>query len=408
MISYQEALNIILHAASPLGGEQVSFDETLNRVLAEDLFADSNLPPFPQSAMDGYALIADETKGASETSPLKLRVIGTIGAGHTLSRNVERGQAVRIMTGAPIPQECNAVIKIEETETTGEEVILKKPLRAGENVIPKGRDLSQGDLILRKGDLVKAGGIGMLATLGNVMVNVIRRPNVALLALGDELLYPDEPLAPGKIRVSNLYTLAARVKQCGAIPLSLGIAHVRLEDIQEKLQTGLDADIIITIGGSQRGDYDLVDDLLEALGCRILFREVAVNYGRSSIFSQLQGKLFFGLPGSPLTSLVVFEQFVRPAIWKMGGRRDLKGPEVQAMLEIDLKLNRVPGRTYFIPLWVTSRSGQLTAIPLETIRPGTLPSAFMANGIFVYLPETPSLKAGDSVTVELLDDLSVL
>jgi molybdopterin molybdotransferase len=401
MLTVDEARQIILDALQPLPTEIIPFAETLGRVLADDLIAETPVPRFPQSAMDGFALRSADTLAATSNRPMVLNILGTLAAGHQASWTLSPGTAVRIMTGAPIPLGADAVVKREDTEFDAESVSISHPVRPNDHIIPPGRDIPKGATLLRAGEVLTASGIGVCASLGRTHVRVYQRPRVGILALGDELVPPHLPLAPGQIYVSNLYAITAAVTKYGGLPLSLGIAGDQLDMIEGALQRAGDVDLLLTLGGSQRGDFDLVDDLLSGVRGHMIFRGIAANYARSMIFGRFGRTPLCGLPGSPMTSLVAFEVCVRPAIWKLAGRRRLE----PVCLEATLKGSLPPaqGRTHFQPVWVEAHPEGLIAVPLDVQKAPDLPPQTLANGLIRRPPESPACQAGARVWVEIIE-----
>jgi len=401
VLSVDEARATILGAVQPRGAETVPFARAAGRVLAEDLLAETPVPPFIQSAMDGFAVRAADTRDALTDHPIALRILGTVGAGHLAPWRLTAGTAVRIMTGAPIPEGADAVVRREDTEFDGDAVQIFRPASPREYVVFPGRDIPQGALLLRGGDVITAGAVGLLASLGRTQVPVFKRPRIGVLALGDELIPPEAPLQPGQIRVSNLYTIEASITRYGGEAITLGIASDRLEMIQAALERAQDADVLLTLGGSQRGDFDLVHEVLSAPRGELIFREIGVNYARSMIFGHFGRIPFFGLPGSPMTSFVAFEAFVRPALWKLAGRRILEWPRVEALLSQPLPA--ATARALFHPVWVEARTEGLIATPLRLEKAADLPPQALANGLIYCAAESPACPAGARVWVNLLE-----
>jgi molybdopterin molybdotransferase len=401
MLTVHEATQVILEALQPLPAEIMPFTETLGRVLADDLVADAPVPPFPQSAMDGFALRSADTLEATADRPTTLNILGTLAAGHQASWALSPGTAVRIMTGAPIPHGADAVVKREDTEFDADSVRILRPVPANDYIISPGRDIPQGATLLRAGEVMTASGIGLSASLGKTHVSVYRRPRVGILALGDELVPPHLPLAPGQIYVSNLYALTAAVTKYGGVALNLGIAGDQLEMIEGALRRAGDVDLLLTLGGSQRGDFDLVDALLSGARGHMMFRGIAANYARSMLFGRFGKTPLCGLPGSPMTSLVAFEVCVRPAIWKLAGRRRLEPLRLEATLGGSLP--PTAGRTHIQPVWVEARPEGLVAIPLDVHKAPDLPPQPLANGLIRRPPENPACQAGQRVWVEMIE-----
>lgn len=401
MVSVEEARDTILHTLPPKGLETVVFTEALGRVLAEPIHAETPVPPFAQSAMDGFAVRAVDTSLANPDYPISLRVLGTLGAGHLAAWTLEPGTAVRIMTGAPLPNGADAVVKREDVECTTEAVTLFQPIRPHEYIIRRGRDIPLGTQLLHSGAVVNPAVIGVLAALGIPQIRVYERPRVGILALGDELIPPHAPLGPGQIRVSNLYAIAASVTKYGGLTHNLGIARDQLDDIRHALERAGDVDLLITLGGSQRGDFDFVEALLSGSRGRMIFREVACNYARSMIFGAFAGIPFCGLPGSPIAAYVTFEVLVRPAIWKLAGRRRLDPPRLEAALAASLPPTR--GRAHFQPVWVEARPTSIVATPLAVDKVTDLPPQTLANGLIYRKAGSPGCEPGERVWVDMIE-----
>jgi len=412
MISVDEALEYILKHFKPLEPEEVEILEALDRVLAEDVYSDMDIPPFANSAMDGYAVRAADTAGASRENPVTLRVVADVAAGHSTEARVEPGTTIRIMTGAPLPEEADTVIRVEDTSDWARsrqergrepstEVEVYHVAEPGENVRPAGEDIRQGELVLPRGTLIRAQEIGVLASLGKSTVSVIQRPRVAILATGDELLAIDEPVTPGKIRNSNEYSNAALVWRYGGIPVRLGIARDDVEDLTAKINEGLaqKVDLFLTSAGVSVGDYDVVKDVLNAEG-EMRFWQVRMKPGKPLAFGLIRGVPLIGLPGNPVSSMVSFEQFVRPAMLVMEGKTRLAKPAVEAILEEDVPNS---GRRHFMRVMVEKRDGQYYARTTGGQGSGVLTSMVKANGLAVIPEGVRLVKAGESVTVQMLD-----
>jgi molybdopterin molybdotransferase len=401
MLSVEGARETMLQAIQPKGTEVIPFAESLARVLAADVVADAPLPPFAQSAMDGFAVRTADTANAIPARPVALKILGTLAAGHLAPWIMAPGTAVRIMTGAPLPDGADAVVKREDTEFTSDSVTIFHPARPHEYIIPPGRDIPEGAKLLYAGDVITPGAIGLFASLGMTQVRVYQRPHVGILALGDELVPPHLSLAPGQIRVSNLYAIAASVAKYGGVPHNLGIARDHLHDIDEALKRAGDVDLLITLGGSQRGDFDLVDDLLGGTRGQMIFREIATNYARSMIFGRFGQIPLCGLPGSPMASFVTFEAFVRAVIWRLAGRRLLEPPCLEAI--VTTPLPATGGRAHFQPVWAEARPDGLLAMPLPVTKMAELAPQALANGLIYRPPASPACQAGAHVWVEMIE-----
>ncbi len=400
MISVDEALEKILSFIKPLGCEKVSILDALGRVIAEDIYAPRDIPPLDNSAMDGYAVRWEDIKDASKDHPVRLKVIEDLPAGSVSKKVVENGCAIRIMTGAPIPKGADTVVQSEDTISEGSFVQILSAPPFGDNIRKAGEDVRKGDKVISKGDIIRPQEVGMIASLGRAFINVYQRPTVAILCTGDELVDVDENLDEGKIISSNSYTLAAQVKECGAIPIQLGIAKDRKEDIESKLSQGIRADVIISSAGVSVGDYDFVKDALKSIGMETIFWKVAMKPGRPITFGIIKEKPVFGLPGNPVSSMVSFEQFIRPSLLKMMGHKKIFRPVVEAILKEDIK--KKPGRRHFIRGIVTREDGEYFVTTTGPQGSGILRSMVKANGLII-VPEDKSLvRAGEKVKVQVL------
>ena len=414
MISVDEALAYILKHFRPLEAERVPLLESLDRVLVEDVVSDMNVPPFDNSAMDGYAVIAADIANAAPDHPVTLRVIGDVAAGYTAPRAVERGTAMRIMTGAPLPPGADAVVRFEETsEVSGARgaarnpavVDILKAIQPGENVRAAGEDIRVGEVVLPKGTVVRPAEIGVMASLGKSTVATHRRPRVAILATGDELVAVDAPIAPGKIRSSNEYSNAAAVLRAGGVPVRLGIARDNVADLTAKIRAGLDADVdlFLTSAGVSVGDYDMVKDVLNAEG-EMRFWQVKMKPGKPLAFGVLRGKKpvpLLGLPGNPVSAMISFEVFARPAILTMLGKTKLARPTVRAVLQEDVRNDAQ--RRNFVRVIVEKRDGGYIARTTGEQGSGILTSVSRANGLLVVPEDVALVRAGEGVEVQLLN-----
>jgi molybdopterin molybdotransferase len=401
MLSVEEARQTIVQALQPITTEVIPFDEAAGRVLAEDVTAEAPVPPFAQSAMDGFAVRAADTENASRARPIRLQILGTVGAGYLAPWPLTAGAAIRIMTGAPLPAGADAVIRREDTQSTAETVTIFAPCQPHAYVIPTGRDILQGTVLLRAGEAVTSGAVGLLASLGKTQVAVRRRPRVGILALGDELVPPQVAPAPGQIRVSNLYALAASVRTYGGIPHNLGIASDNLDAMERVLDQAGAVDLFVTLGGSQRGDFDFVDDLLSGQRGAMVFRDTAANYVRSTIFGRFEQIPLCGLPGSPIASFVAFEAFVRPAIWKLAGRHSLEPVRLQAAITEPLPATR--DRGHFQPVCLKAQADGLAAIALQVRKAADLPPQTLANGLIYRSSGSPACLKGERVWVDMVE-----
>jgi molybdopterin molybdotransferase len=403
LLSVAEALDRVLAGVAVLPSERVPLSDALGRVLAEPVVAGREIPPWDNSSMDGYAVRAADTRAAHAGRPVRLAVVGEVAAGTVASREVGPGQAYRILTGAPLPRGSDAVVPQEDVRRDDHFVALEKPVQPGAYVRPHGEDIRRGDRLLEPGTVLRPAALGVLAALGRAHAEVYRRPTVAVLSTGDELVTPDAPLGPGQIPDSNTYTLCGLVAEAGALPLSLGIARDRREELIERLQQGLRADVIVSSAGVSVGDRDFVREAAEALGARFDFWKVNMRPGKPLTFGRVgdagRERLFFGLPGNPVSSMVTFELFVRPALRRMGGYRELERPRVtaRALEPIDNPGSR-PG---YLRVRLEPVSGGWGARSTGEQGSGILRSMLLADGLAV-LPGDGHVPTGGEVEVVLL------
>ncbi len=397
----QEAQKIVLDAAHPLGLEKVGLLEALGRVLGEDIVAARDNPPWDNSAMDGFAVRWEDIKQEhAVTKPVELIVIEDVQAGTVATKSVGPGQAIRIMTGAAVPKGADTVVKIEETEPSGDRVRIFKQVERGGNIRPQGEDVKKGDTIIAKGTQIRPAESGMLAILAKSFVLAYQRPRVAILSTGDELADLDERFDEDKIINSNSYGIAAGVQEAGGIPILLGIAKDHPAALKEKIAHGLNADILVLSGGVSMGDYDFTKAVLKDLGAEVNFWKLAIRPGQPLAFGKIQGRLAFGLPGNPVSSMVTFEQLVRPAMLKMGGHRSYGRPVVQAVFQ-----EKLPKRTdlrYFLRGVLRRQNGVLTVRTTGDQGSGILTSMVKANGLIDVPEGVEGLNPGDTVTVQVL------
>jgi molybdopterin molybdotransferase len=399
MLTVEEALDRVLAQMPVLGSESVGLEAALGRVLAEPIVARRELPPWDNSSMDGYAVRAEDTARAEPAEAVRLRVLGEVPAGAVAPRAVEAGTTYRILTGAPMPPGADAVVPQEDVTREGDAVLVRRPARRGDFVRPRGEDIRPGDVLLSPGDVLRPAGLGVLAALGRVAVRAFQRPRVAILSTGDELVDLGEPLGPGQIPNTNSYTLAGQVREAGGIPLVLGIARDDRADLEERVRWGLRADVLVSSAGVSVGDRDLVREVMEKLGAELDFWKVSMRPGKPITFGRLGGRPFFGLPGNPVSSMVTFELFVRPALRRLSGHRRLDRPRARARV-LEALDNPGPRRGY-LRVRLTESSGELGARPTGEQGSGILRSMLLADGLAVMPPDT-RLAPGDWVEVILL------
>ena len=396
-----EAQKVVLDATPVLGLEKIPILDALGRVLGEDIVAERDNPPWDNSAMDGFAVRWEDIRQEHAIQkPVTLSIIEDVPAGKMPSKTVESGQAIRIMTGAPIPKGADTVLKVEDTEHTLESVRVFKPEPKGSNIRPQGEDVRKGECIIAKGTQIRPGEAGMLAILAKSFVFVYQRPRVAILSTGDELADLDERFSEEKIINSNSYGIAAAVQDAGGIPFLLGIARDNPAALKEKISHGLTSDILVLSGGVSMGDYDFTKAVFRDLGAEVNFWKLAIRPGQPLAFGKIQGKLAFGLPGNPVSSMVTFEQLVRPAMLKMSGHRSYGRPLVQAVFQE--KFSKRTDRRHFLRGVLTREEGVFKVRTTGDQGSGILTSMVKANCLIDVPVEVERLNPGDLVTVQLL------
>ena len=394
MVSFEEARSIILDSVQTVGTERIHLLEATGRVLAEDAAAPWDLPLWDNSAMDGYAV----RTGDCLTTPCRLRVTGFLPAGAKADGiTVEAGCAVRIMTGAPVPAGCDAVVPVEETDDGKVEVTLLEPVKKGQHFRFRAEDVAAGVVFVRSGTRIRPPEVNMLAGFGMALVPVYRRPTVAILSTGDELVELGRTPGPGEIINSNTLSLAAAVREAGCIPRIIGIARDNRESHLEKLREGLKADVLITSAGVSAGDCDLVRDILEELGARQLFWKVGIKPGGPTAFALYGTTPVFSLPGNPVSTMITFEEFVRPALLRMQGHRRVLRPLFKAVLREALK--KKPGKVQIVRLRLEKEGGRWYAASAGNQQTAILRTMVDAQAIAVLPAGSSGYSAGDEVDV---------
>jgi len=400
-VSFEEALRIILDSVSPLNCENISIMEASHRVLYDDIVSDIMIPPVDDSAMDGYAIIADDTQGASKNNPAKLKITGEIQAGGSIiDKQVSKGTAIRIMTGAPIPEGADSVIRFEDTEEETGYVKIFHEMVKYENYRFAGENIRKGDNVLHKGDRLSCADVGILASLNYNTVQVYKQPTVSIISTGDELADIGEEIQIGQIRNVNAYTLYSEVKKINALPGYLGIAKDTLKDMKEIFLKALKSDVVISTGGVSTGKYDLVKEIYSDLNIEIQFEWVNVKPGKPCAFGIKDNKLIFGLPGNPVPTLTSFIQFVRPALLRLMGATRVKKPIVNAFLEEDINSGKVHHllRGYF-----TIKNNEFYVSTTGNQKPSVLRSMSDANCLIIIPENIIKVKAGEKVAIQLIE-----
>ena len=407
MISVEEALERVLSYIKVLDGVETPILECLGQVLAEDIYSSMDIPPKDNSAMDGYAVKAADIAGASASSPVYLDIIGEAKAGGVSNLAVKAHKTIRIMTGAPLPRGADSVVPFEETDETQrkdqplKQIGILKAVEKGKNIRWSGEDIAKGQLALPKGIVLRPAQVGVLASLGMDKVKVIRRPVVAILATGDELVEVGQPLPEGQIYNSNSYSAAAQVLRYGGIPRVLGIARDTEKDLGKKIKEALSSDMLLTTGGVSIGDYDLVKDVLAKQG-EISFWKVRMKPGKPLAFGTIKGVPHLGLPGNPVSSMITFELFARPAMLKMMGKTNLTRPTVDVIMESRIKNS--DGRRIFARAIVRKDGDRLYAKTTGPQSSGILTSMSQANALVIVPEDVAAVKEGDSLQAIMLDD----
>ncbi|MDD2851013.1 MAG: molybdopterin molybdotransferase MoeA [Desulfuromonadaceae bacterium] len=394
LVSFIQARQTILDNVAPLGCEQVGLLDAVGRVLAKDMAAPWDMPLWDNSAMDGYAVRSADCLHL----PGVLKVTGSIPAGAVADGiTVEAGCAVRIMTGAPTPVGCDAVVPVEETDDGQTVVTLLQPVKKGQHIRVRGEDVACGALFVGAGTMIRPPEVNILANFGKALVTVYRRPVVAILSTGDELVELGTSPVAGQIINSNALSLAAAVTECGCIPRIIGIARDNRESHLEKLQEGLQADVLITSAGVSAGDRDLVRDVLEQLGAQQLFWKVAVKPGGPTAFASYDSTLVFSLPGNPVSTMITFEEFVRPALLKMLGQRRVVRPLFKAVLRDGVK--KKPGKLQIIRVRLEKEDGLWYATSSGNQQTAILKTMVDAQALVVIPAECGAVAAGSEVDV---------
>jgi len=411
LVSLDEAKRILKQSFSPkpVGVELVPLSEAYNRVLAEHVVAPIDVPPFNRSTVDGYAVRAADTFGADEDRPVALKLCGHVNVGETPSVIVKKGSTAAIATGAPLPQGADAVVMLEQVVQKDNTVFAHRAVSRGENVMKAGSDIHEGAVALRKGQTLSSSEVGVLAALGLTQVEVYKKPRVAVISTGAEIVEPGKPLSPGKIYDINADTLSVAVSECGGEPVRWGIVLDETGRLKATLMKALDsANVIVTSGGVSVGPTDVVPQVLNALGKPgVIVCGIAVKPGKPTTIAIVNGKPVFSLPGHPTSSLLMFHLLVRPLILSMAGRQEETPINVKAVASARIFPAR--GRRTFVMVSLTrDKSGELLASPVALGLSGAITTLARADG-FVEMEESQQfISAGDKVTVCLFKPARVI
>ncbi len=398
VLPFEQAYEIVqryCRSLSAMGTENLALLESLGRVLAEPVLADRDFPPFRRATRDGFAVRAEDVKPV----PALLRVVGQVKAGSNFSRPMAAGEAVEIMTGAPVPADCDAVAMVEHTVRQGDSVEIQRACSPGENLVPTGSEARAGQEMLPKGTRLKFAHIAVASAVGKARLNVYKKPRVAIVSTGDELVGLEELPQQHQIRNSNSYSLAAQILALGGEPWQLPIAPDDADRTRELIQQGLGADLLLISGGVSMGKFDLVEQALMELGAQFSFTGVAIQPGRPVVFGDVKalGKPFFGLPGNPVSTMATFELFVAPVLRALGGELPVRLNTALARLGKEIKTKM--GLTRFLPAVV---SGGLFEPVVELVPwqgSGDLQAAGRANCYVVVPPDREFFAAGEMISV---------
>jgi molybdenum cofactor synthesis domain-containing protein len=397
MVSYQDALERLLKIVQPLARERLPLTAAYGRIVATPLVAPHPMPPFDQSLVDGYVLRSSDTRTATPAQPVRLALGQTITAGEYLEQPLGPRQTIRIMTGAPVPAGANTVVKLEESEIDAGTLVIRQPLVAGLYVQRRGAEIRRHTVVLRQGERLTPQRIGVALSLGLDRVDVIRRPRVALVAPGDELLPPGATWQPGKKWCSNIYALDMRAQELGCTSVNLGIVPDTLASLSAQLRRGLETDVVVILGASGRGDHDFAARAMAAIGADMVFRGVATSPGRSVTVARCGQTLIVGLPGSPWAAFVGFEVFVWPALRAMLDQHPALPQRQSATLATPLQVR--PGVTSFVPARLQPRTAGCVAIPVENMLELARAESHPL-GLIVVPPHRRSLRSGSRVHLQ--------
>ena len=404
IISFDRALQIVLESVVQKDPEIVSIHDAAGRINYLDIVSDINIPSFDNSAMDGYAIHHTDTKGASSSMPVHMQIVGEIQAGEKHDTAlIKKNTAIRIMTGAPIPPGADSVIPVEyaSEDEAANTVQIFKEMKLNENVRFAGEDITVGQIIIKNGERIDSAEIGLLAAINKKEVSVYKKPDVAIISTGNEIVEVGEEIITGQVRNTNAYSLASEVKKYNGAIRYVGIAKDELKSTRQIFIKAMDSDIIISTGGVSKGKYDLVKDVLADLGVEIVIEKVNMKPGRPIVFGKKGDKIFFGLPGNPVSTLVAFLEFVRPAMLKISGSKKLKKPEIYGILDDEIKKKEsrkefIRGHFYI----------QHNTIHVKSTGPqgsGILRSMSDANCLIIIPEQSSGGKAGDNVLIQLIE-----
>ena len=389
----------------PIPAEKVHIEESLHRVLAEDIFSPINLPEFPRSTVDGFSIKAKDTYGASEKNPAILQVIGEIPMGRISDIEIKGGEAVKVATGGMVPKGADAVEMVEYTEWIDSNTLhIFKAISPLENVIQVGEDVKAGEVVLQKGHFIRPQDIGLMAGIGKSDVFVFLRPRVGIISSGDEIIPIEKEPKPGEVRDINRYTIVSMVKEAGGVPVFLGIAKDRFNDLKEKIEIGLkESDMVAITGGSSVGTLDLTLDVLQSLpGTEIMAHGVSVRPGKPTLLAEVDGKPFLGLPGHPVSAIVIFHLFGKPILKILSGySKEEAKPQLKLKGKASRNIPSVTGREDYVRVRLEEKDGILWAHPVFG-KSGAISNLVNANGLIKIGINEEGLEEGEEAEVILI------
>jgi molybdopterin molybdotransferase len=389
----------------PLASEKVGIEDSLHRILAEDISSSINLPEFRRSTVDGFALKAKDTYGASEKNPAIIRLIGEISMGKVSNVEIDEGEAIKVATGGMVPNGADAVQMVEFTECIDSDTLhVFKTISPLENVIQVGEDVKEGETVLHKGHLIRPQDIGLMAGIGKTDVRVYLRPRVGIISSGDEIIPIDHIPAPGEIRDINRYTVVTMVKEAGGIPFFLGIAKDLFNDLKEKIELGLrESDMVVITGGSSVGTLDLTKEVLQSLpGTEILAHGISIRPGKPTLLADIQGKPFLGLPGHPVSAIVIFHFFGKPLLKILSGQsQEVIYHQTKVKAKASRNIPSVPGREDYVRVKIEERDGTFWAHPIFG-KSGAIAHLVLADGLIRIGMNEEGLEEGEEAEVFLL------
>jgi molybdopterin molybdotransferase len=399
-ISVENALKLIYSKTTLLGVEEANVTESLGRVARSDIRSATSVPHFDRSAMDGYAVIADDTFGCTQQNPAKLEVVGESMVGENIENIVARGQAIEVATGSKLPVGATAVVKVENTARTGDSLRVFFPATPGENISKVGEDVNKGDIVVETGRIIRPQEIAVLLACGILKIAVARRPRVCVVATGNELIEPQNTPVPGKVFDSNSYSLCAQIQQCGATPVNMGIVRDSFEELKEALELASRNDMVVFTGSTSVGKKDMLPEVVSSFG-QIVFRGVSMRPGAPTALGLVNGKQVFLLPGFPVAAMIAFETFVGPAIRRAMGARILD-PRVQVEAVLATRVPSILGRKDIVRVKLeTDKDGSIVAFPVRSAGSGIISSMTKADGTIEIPENTEGLEKGSRTIVKL-------